>query len=102
MSVPLARRIRGFLQRRVPLMITCREFEDFIVDYLDGALSWRQRFVFQSHLVLCRECRDYLGSYERAIALGKVVLQHPDEAVPEEIPEDLVRAILSARKAGQE
>jgi anti-sigma factor RsiW len=102
MSVPLTRKIRGFLQRRVPLMITCREIEDFILDYLDGALPWRQRVVFRAHMVLCRECRDYLASYEKAIALGKAVFQHPDEQAPDEVPEDLVRAILTARKAGEE
>jgi len=78
-------------------MITCRELEDFIADYLDGTLPKRQRFVFRFHLLLCRECRDYLTLYEQTIALGKAVFHHPDEPVPEDIPEDLVRAILAAR-----
>ena len=101
MSAPSTRKLRGFLQRNTPLMITCRELEEFIADYLDGALPWRQRLVFRLHLLYCRECRDYLASYRRSIALGKAVFQYPDEPVPEEIPEDLVRAILAARGAGQ-
>jgi hypothetical protein len=37
-------------------------------------------------------------SYTRAIELGKAVFRHPDEPVPEEVPDDLVRAILAARE----
>jgi RNA polymerase sigma-70 factor (ECF subfamily) len=57
-----------------------------------------KRLVFRLHLLLCRECRDYLMSYTRAIELGKAVFRHPDEPVPEEVPDDLVRAILAARE----
>ena len=83
-------------------MTTCRELEEFITDYLDGTIPRRQRIVFRFHLAFCRECRDYLSSYEQAIALGKAVFQHPDEAVPEQIPEDLVRAILAARQRAED
>ena len=106
MSVPLTRKLRGFLQQNVPLMITCRELEEFVVGYLDGTLPSRQRFVFKLHLLVCRECRDYLASYTQAIALGKAVFRHSDEQVPEEVPEevpeDLVRAILVARETAEE
>ena len=102
MSVPLTRKLRGFLQQNVPLMITCRELEEFVVGYLDGTLPSRQRFVFKLHLLVCRECRDYLASYTQAIALGKAVFRHSDEQVPEEVPEDLVRAILAARETAEE
>jgi anti-sigma factor RsiW len=78
-------------------MMTCREFEDFIVDYEDGALPRSKRFVFELHLAICSECRRYLGAYRNAIALAKAVFQKPDETVPAEVPEDLVKAILSAR-----
>lgn len=94
----LARRLRGLVQRRVPLMITCRELEEFILDYLDGRLSRKARFVFRLHLLFCRECRDYVARYQRTIALGKAAFA--DEDVP--IPEDLVRAVLAARRASLE
>ena len=44
---------------RLPFMMTCEVFEGFIDVYLDGALSSRQRFFFETHMKLCRECRDY-------------------------------------------
>lgn len=90
-------RLRGLMVRRVPLMITCAELEGFLVDYLDGTLTSRERRVLRLHLLLCRECRSYVERYRRAIALGQAVLGKPTDPVPEEVPEDLVRAILAAR-----
>lgn len=97
MSVSWRRKLRGTLQKKAPLMITCRELEDFISDYLEGGLPFRKRFVFKLHLAFCRECRDYLASYRKAMALGKAVLRITNESLPEDIPEALVRAILAAR-----
>lgn len=94
----LMRRLKGLMLRRVHGMITCREFEAFVHDYLDGALSERQTKVFEWHLRVCRECRDYLEAYERSIEAGKAVLGPGEEAVPKDVPEDLIRAVLDARR----
>ena len=91
--------IRGVMMRRMPLMITCREFEDFLIDYLDGTLSSKQRLVFEFHLKLCREYRDYLAAYQRAIEFTQHVFRDPEAALPKEVPEDLVRAVLAAKSA---
>lgn len=95
----LWRWIKGVMLSRTPLMITCEIFEGFIFDYLEGDLPERQRAVFEFHLKICRECRDYLAAYKRATALGKAVFPEPSAPVPEEVPEDLVRAVLEARKS---
>ncbi len=96
----LWRWIKGMMLRRMPLMITCREFESFILDYLEDELPSRQRRVFELHLKICRECRDYLAAYRRTVALGKAALaEDPSAAVPEDVPEDLIRAVLDARDA---
>ena len=79
--------------------MTCREFADFIGDYLSGELVAEQRTSFEHHLVICDNCRTYLTQYQQAIELGRRAFQDPDAAVPGEIPEDLVRAILSARQS---
>jgi anti-sigma factor RsiW len=83
--------------KHMPLMITCRQFEDFILAYLEGELPEKQRFVFELHLKVCRECRDYLAAYRRTIEISKRVFENPDRAVPDEVPEDLVKAVLDAR-----
>ena len=89
---------KGLMLKRMHHMITCTEFEDFVLSYLDGELTKRQRSVFEWHLRICRECRDYLAAYQRAAELGRSVLHSPKDMLPEDVPEDLIRAILDARK----
>jgi hypothetical protein len=81
---------------QAPIM-TCREFADFMADYLSEDLQpdVRQRFV--RHLELCINCQRYLTSYRETIALGKRALTDDDGALQADVPEDLVRAILAAR-----
>ncbi len=100
MTAPVSfrQRLRGFMFRRVPLMMTCADLEEFLVDYLDGTLPRRERRIMTLHLLLCRECRSYVERYRRAIALGKAVCREPTDPVSDEVPEDLVRAILAARR----
>ena len=80
------------------IVITCREFDDFIVSYLDKTLPQKQRLLFQAHLALCAPCRRYLKSYEQTIAASRAAHDQV-EAQPAEVPDDLVRAILTARRA---
>ena len=90
--------MKGMMLKHMPMMITCREFEDFILAYIEGELPERQRFVFELHLKICRECRDYLAAYRQTIAVSKRAFAEPAPPAPEEMPEDLVKAILAARQ----
>ena len=80
------------------MMITCRAFEDFIVAYLEGRLPARQRLVFELHIRLCRECRAYLAAYRQTIEVSRRAFAASDDAVLEDVPEDLVKAVLDARQ----
>jgi len=80
--------------RTMPLMLTCRELDEFVVDYLDGTLPAAKRRKFEMHLWLCPECRRYLDEYRRAIELSRRTLSELEP--PEEMPEELVQAILDA------
>jgi anti-sigma factor RsiW len=93
----LLRRAKGAMLKHMHRMITCTEFEDFVLRYLDGELSARQRSVFELHLRLCRECREYLAAYRRTIEVVREA-RSADEALPDDVPEDLIKAILEARK----
>ena len=95
----LWRWIKGMMLRRMPLMITCEEFESFILAYLEDELPGRQRRVFEFHLKICRECRDYLAAYRRTVELGKAAFAESAAPLPESVPEDLVKAVLEARRA---
>lgn len=71
---------------------------DFLMDYLDGALPDPQRRCFEEHLAECPDCVTYLASYQQAVRLGKQVCAAADAAVPADVPNELIRAILAARR----
>jgi len=77
-------------------MITCKEFVDFLMAYLDGELPAGPRATFESHLSDCPACETYLQTYRQTVALGRSVCPSDDEAIPDEVPEVLVQAVLAA------
>lgn len=93
----IKRWLKGLMLKRMHRMITCKEFENFILDYLDGNLTARQQTVFEWHMRICNECREYLAAYQRAMEVGRAVLPSPDDPVSNDVPEDLIKAILEAR-----
>ena len=80
-------------------MISCRELVDFLMDYLDGGLTETERRQFESHLEVCPWCVAYLRSYRETVRLGKAALERSDAPVPADVPEELVKAILAARRS---
>jgi len=79
--------------------LTCREFIAFIIDYLDGELDARQSSLFETHLDECPDCVHYLESYRATSVLAAQAMTQPSLPVPDDVPEDLVRAVLAARRA---
>lgn len=77
--------------------MTCREFSDFIGDYLADELPSTVRAGFERHLAVCPNCRRYLKSYEETVKLGKHAFDDQEAPVPADVPEELVSAILAAR-----
>jgi anti-sigma factor RsiW len=80
------------------MFVTCREFADFMMDYVSGELPAETRAIFEHHLSLCPNCDRYLTSYKEAVALGKRAFEDETAAVPPSVPDDLVKAILAARR----
>ena len=79
--------------------MNCREFVDFLMEYLEGGLDPAVRATFEGHMGECPSCVTYLDTYRETVQLGKRVLcDDPDGPVPEDVPDDLVAAILAARK----
>jgi len=76
--------------------MTCREFVDFLMAYLDRELAGDTRGVFEQHMDLCPNCREYLVTYEDTIRAGQLACSE-DDAVPDDVPEQLISAILAAR-----
>ena len=92
----IMRRVHG-LMFKLPFMISCQEFEEFILAYLDDELPPRQKRIFEMHLKVCRECRQYLRAYRASLDLAKLALTAEDVSPPAEVPADLVRAVVAAR-----
>lgn len=76
--------------------ITCQQLIDFIGAYRDNGLSDHERAEFDRHLAVCPSCVSYLRTYEKTVALARLVASDP---APDDVPESLVRAILAARRA---
>ena len=79
--------------------MTCREFADFMADYLSGDLSPETRAQFERHPNVCPNCVAYLSNYRDTVALGRQAFADDDAAVPGDVPDDLVQAILASRRA---
>lgn len=78
--------------------MTCREFAEFMGDYLSGELPAAARAEFDHHLALCVNCRKYLTGYEATVKLGRAAFENQGAALPADVPEPLVKAILAARR----
>ena len=97
-KISIRRRIHA-LAFKSPLMITCEEFEDFILAYLEEDLPAKQKFIFELHIKVCRECRDYLKAYRASMDLTKQALEDEYRLLPEQVPDDLIKAVLDASNA---
>ena len=78
--------------------MTCREFVDFLMEYLDGTLGASELRVFEGHIDDCPGCVTYLDTYRETVRLGQSICD-ADDSLPEDVPEALVEAILAARRS---
>ena len=74
-------------------MLTCQELIEFLAAYVDEELPAEERARFERHLAVCPHCVDYLHGYRESIRLGKSACADVDE-----VPEELVDAILATRR----
>jgi anti-sigma factor RsiW len=81
--------------------MSCRDLIAFLDRYLAGEVPAGERARFEEHLAACPGCVVYLRTYEDTVRLGKAACGDPDAPVPSDVPEELVRAVLAARKADE-
>ena len=66
--------------------LVCQQAVELVTAYLDGALSWRQRRRFESHLRDCPNCSAYLEQIRVTIATaGRIDPEVLDPAARDEI-----------------
>ena len=83
-------------------MLSCRDFDHFIVDYLDNELPWHTHVSMRWHLWFCSDCRAYLADYQRTIELGQSVFEDLDREVPDSVPQELVDAVIDCLEEQQD
>jgi anti-sigma factor RsiW len=67
--------------RLLPSPLVCQQAVELMSDYLDGALSRRDRRRLRAHLALCDACTAYLEQLRVTIAASGVV--SVDDLAPE-------------------
>jgi anti-sigma factor RsiW len=78
--------------------LTCRDVVEFLSDYLTCELDAAARTAFDEHLAECDECVAYIRGYERTVRLARTAFDKLDEPVEQQVPRQLVDAILAARR----
>jgi anti-sigma factor RsiW len=78
-------------------VLTCREINDFLLDYISGDLTVDQVAQFERHLAVCPACVDYIRSYKDTIRFGRTAFDDVTDEQLADVPEELVQAILAAR-----
>ena len=81
-----------------PAVLTCREFVALLYDYLLGLLGAERTAEMNAHLATCPSCVAYLKTYEASIRMGRSALAPSDDPVPAGVPEELIQAVLAARR----
>jgi predicted anti-sigma-YlaC factor YlaD len=67
-------------------MLSCQQMTVLVTDYLEGGMSFADRWRFQMHLGMCKQCRRYLKQMKALISvLGRL----PDEPMPDDVRDEM-------------
>lgn len=91
-------RLSGWMFRNYPGLINCGTFESFLMDYHEGTLEEGKRQRFERHLGMCSLCRASYKSYERSIQLGQRLFETETGPLPDDVPAELVNAVVNAMR----
>jgi anti-sigma factor RsiW len=78
--------------------IPCEEVITFLWAYLGGELSAEKVHEFERHLSVCPSCVNYIETYKKTMELSRGTFEAESGGWEEEMPEDLMRAVLAARR----
>lgn len=84
------------MTRHIPGMLSCEEVDGFLYDFHEGNLSSIEKLKFKLHLSMCSECRQYVKGYKNTIKTYQSGFIKADQI--DEVPEDLMQAILKSRE----
>ncbi len=93
----MRRSIRSVMVK-LPYMLTCREFEEFIDNYIDHNLPASVSRKVYLHLLACWDCKSYIRAYKRSIEMSKAFCDKLDSEVLEDVPDELISIVLKNTK----
>jgi anti-sigma factor RsiW len=74
------------IRRRKRDGLACAELVELVTEYLDGALSRRDRARFEAHIAGCDDCRTYVAQFRQTLdALGTLPGDEPEPAELDEL-----------------
>jgi hypothetical protein len=79
------------------MRLTCREVITCLADYVDAALGLLVHARVSLHLVVCAQCRAYLATYRRTIALAG---RSGRLEIPEEARHRVTRGLIERLRRG--
>jgi|GEM_PF-1528139 len=80
----------------MPGMISCKQFDEQLDEYIEGELSFGGRIRMAIHKVICRACALYAVAYQKTIGAVKASIEDQDiQAADEPVSEDIVQDILN-------
>lgn len=80
--------------------LACRQAVELMTDYLEGALTRRQRRRLERHLRGCPHCRAYLNQLRITIAALGVPAEEPTDTATREALVDLYRRYRDDAEGG--
>jgi anti-sigma factor RsiW len=76
--------------------MNCRQVVELMTDYIEGALSSRDRTRFEEHIAGCDGCRAYLAELQTT---RRILGRLADEPVPASVEKDLLETFRTWRSA---
>ena len=79
-------------------MLMCRDLAEIASDYIDGELNGRQNLSVKMHLMMCKDCRTFIGNLRASTELLQAHSAGlPDEELLRRIDERISEALKTRR-----
>jgi hypothetical protein len=61
----------------IPEAIACQQLVELVTEYLEDALSEIERRLFEEHISICGNCREYLRQFRETISAAAALPAEP-------------------------
>lgn len=84
-------------------MLMCRDLAKIASDYIDGELRTPQKVSVKMHLMMCGNCRSFIGNLRASTELMEAhTSAKPDQELIRRIDERVTQALAAKRKTGDD